>query len=732
MSDTIAIKPLDTAQPNPDADIAVGASSVLPDPRNFLAIFARRFWIFFVIFVAVLGSAIAYAVFAPRIYSATATVLIEPQRADPVQPREFAPADAAPTSDFIDTQILILDSPQIAQQVVRELRLADDAQFSPAIVADAQQLSPAQLRNREIATAERLRANVTIRRAGQTSLIEVLAQSRSPVQSARIANEYIEQYLLSVDAAKAATTLQADSKIDSRLEELRRNAEAADGALQRYKIANGLMSAEGATLAEQETSTLNQQIAQARATLAERQGRLAAARRQLQKGGGGGDVTSALNSGTIGTLRVQEAESSRTLAQLRTRYGAKHPSIAQEEQRLNDVQRQIQLEIDRVLTSLEGEVNVAASGVSSLEASQARSSSRLASNTTAQVGFLELERKAAAARTIYEAFLNRSRGAAARDGIEAPIATLSSAAIVPIAPTSPNVPLIGLLGLVFGLTGGIVGVAAAEFLDSRIRTKADVERRLGARYLGVIPDIESTLDGIRMTEPPEEYIISHPLSNFAEAMRSLRTSITLRGNRRPRVIAVTSALPREGKTTTAICLARSIALSGTSTVLVDMDLRRHSASDILLNDRPGNLLRVLQGNMTVSEALVPDMPTGLQLLCVSPSDVDEVHGALTETNLAGLLAELRTQFDHVIIDTAPVLGIADTRSVASQADAVILLARWRHTSIRAADSALDLLIGVQAKVYGVALTIVDIRKFGSTGSEDVYGYHKKFKGYYVN
>ncbi len=725
---------IDSSEPEADdAEVGVGKSSLLPDPRRILIIFWRRIWFFLLVFLTVMSAAIGYATLTPKTFSATATVLIEPRRADPVQPRESAPADQSRSSDFIDTQILVLDSPQIAQAVVRSLRLTDDAQFAPGIIdADtAQQLTPAQERARVVATALALGNAVTIRRAGQTSLIEVTAQTRSAGQSARIANEYVTQYLQSIEAQKAASSREADAKIDSRLDELRRAAEAADSDLQRYKIANGLMSAEGATLAEQETSTLNQQIAQARAALAERQGRLAAARQQLSRGGGGGDVASALNSGTIGSLRGQEAESSRNLAQLRTRYGPRHPSIAQEEQRLADVQRQIQLEINRILSSLEAEVNVAASGLSSLAASQAGSKARLASNTSAQTGYLELERKATAARTIYEAFLNRSRGAAARDGIEAPLASLSSAAIVPLSPSGPNVLLIYLLGLVFGLGAGVVAIVISEVLDSRIRTKSDVERRLGARFLGSVPDVESTLDGLRLTEAPHDYIVSHPLSSFAEAMRNLRTSVTLRGNRRPRVLAVTSALPREGKTTTAVCLARTIAMSGASTILVDCDIRRHSASDILLDGRAGRLIDVLLKRVTLDDAIVADSGTDLKLLGVSSSE--QASGDVLNANaVATLLIELRARFDFIIIDTAPVLGIADARSVASQADAVLLLARWKQTSLRAADAALDLLLGAQAKVYGVALTMVDITKFGSTGQEDIYGYHKKFKGYYVN
>lgn len=712
-------------------DVAVGRSALLPDPRALLAVLRRRLWIFLLVFFGILAAAGAYLALAPKRYTATATVLIEPAAGDPVQPANVPSGEVLPSSDYIDTQIVVLDSPGIAAAVVQDLQLADDPEF--AVGGDAGlDATPAQMAQaRLVATADALRRAVTIRRAGRTAVIEIEAESKSATQAARIANGFATAYFNQIKAAKDAATGQARAQIDSRLSQLREDAETADRALQQYKIANGLMSAQGATMAEQESSTLNQQLASARAVLAERQGRLAAARAQLERGGGGGDVASALNSGTIGALRAQEAESSRALAQLRARYGQRHPSIAQEEQRLADVQRQIQLEIDRILSSLEAEVRVAASGVASLQASQRASRQTLASNAAAQVGYLELERKASAARAIYLAFLNRSIGTAAREGIEQRRASIASPALIPLVPSSPNVRLILSLALLCALVFAGIAVALAEYLDSGIRTRQDVERRIGARYLGAVPELGSTLGELRVTEEPHDYIVSHPQSMFAESLRNIRAAVTLRGRKRPRVIAVTSALPREGKTTTAVCLARTLALSGASTVLVDCDIRRHSASDMLLGDQPGRLLEVLAGRVSLDDALVQDSETGLSVLG-STAPADDGRDLLAVDALAKLFKELRNRFDFVVIDTAPVLGLAEARVVASHAETVLFLARWRQTSMRAADTALDLLLGANAKVAGLALTLVDIREYASTGHEDVYGYYKKFKGYYVN
>jgi capsular exopolysaccharide synthesis family protein len=694
------------------------------DQWHWWHVFRRRLPVFLVIFCAVLGAAIFYAQTAPRIYVATAGVQIEPQRGDPVQPTGMPAPEAAPSADYIETQIVVMQSPQIAAAVVRSLDLTRDPEFAQAAQGIADQ------DERVAATAQTLLRAVNIRRVGQTFVINITATSRSGGQAARIANEYAAQYLLGIQAALQSFNQRQDVQVDSKLEQLRRQAEAADGLLQRYKIAHGLMSAEGATMAEQETSDLNNQIAAARADLAEKQGRLGAARRQLAVGGGGSDVTSALNSGTVGALRAQEAESSRTLAQLRERYGQKHPSVGQEQERLRDIQRQIQNEIDRILSSLAAEVNVSSSRLQSLLGSQAASRGRLASNESAQVGFLELQRKADAAKTIYESFLRSSKGAEARTGLEQPSARISSAAVTPLSPASPNVTLIYLVSTLFAAVAGIAGVALAELLDARISTRADIERGVGTRYLGAIPDLESTLDGARMTEPPQDYIISHPLSSFAESLRNLRAAATLRGHRPPKVLAITSALPLEGKTTTAICVARTLAMSGARTVIVDCDLRRHSASNLLLDGREGKLPEVLAGTAPIGAALVRDRVTDLEILGVTNAPTDGRD--LLASNLVQILfAELRAQFDFVVLDTAPVLGVADARSVAREADATILLARWRQTSVRAANAAVDLLVAADAKVIGIALTQVDVHKFGSS-EEDLYGYHSRFTGYYSN
>ena len=169
-------------------------------------------------------------------------------------------------------------------------------------------------------------------------------------------------------------------------------------------------------------------------------------------------------------------------------------------------------------------------------------------------------------------------------------------------------------------------------------------------------------------------------------------------------------------------------MAGESTLLVDCDLRRHNASRIVLGENEGRLLDVLNGTMSIEDALVKDSLTNLMVL---GSTVELEGGAnpLSSQAVRDLFDRLRPMFDFIILDTSPILGVADARVVAAEADACVLLARWRKTAVRTVDVALEMLIAANVPVSGIALTQVNVAKFGSN-RDDIYGYRNEFKGYY--
>lgn len=697
----------------------VAWTALLPDPRVVWMVFRRNLLLFTIVTVTVIAAVGIWTYVQTPIYTASSSVLIA-QSSEKVVDVKSVTTDLSTSSDVIDTQVELLQSPSLMQRAADAYAALrpQDPRSAPAARQD--------LRD-EIADT------VSPNRVGLTYVVELRATSTDPRFAADAANMVAEQYIAAQRDAKTGANSDATNFLRERTQKLAEEATAANAALQQFKIRNGLMSAQGATMAEQEVSTLNQQIAAAKADLSEKQGRLSAAQSQLTAGSGGADVGAALGSGTIGSLRQSEATASARVAELQARYGPRYPELAQAQSQLREIRSQIQQEIDRILSNLRADVQVAASRLASLQASQGRATGALASNNAANVGLAELERRADAAKAIYETFLNRLRETSAQQGLEKADAEIAAQAAVPTEPSYPNRRLAALGGVAGGILAGLLAIALAEYLKGGVRTKADVERRLRVRYAGALPTLQSTLGKLRATEAPQDYIVSHPFSVFAEAFRSIQAFLLLGsgGAGKARVVAITSALPQEGKTTTATCMARTAALGGLRTVLVDCDLRRRGSSELLINgDRPG-LYEYSRGEVSLDEALVEHEPSGMFLLGTSHPQPD-ARDPLTPNSLARMIAELRTRFDVIILDTAPVLGVADARTVAASADRVLLIARWSKTSIHAVEAAIDLLVDAGAKISGVALTQVDITRYASTGHSDTYGYQKKFRGYYTN
>lgn len=692
-----------------------------PDPRSIWMILRRNIWVFLILFFLIALNVAIWTARQTPIYTASSSILVQPKADAVLNSSTVSPVspDLPSSTDIVDTEVRLMQSTSLAQRVAKKYE-----KLHPGATRQAGGVE---------ALADTLLGIVDFQRSAGTYVIDVRGRSTDPRQAAEVPNLFATEFVATDRETKQNANSNANTFLEQRSRELARNATEADTALQQYKISHGLLSSTNTPLAEQELSSLNSEVAQAQADLAEKQGRLSAAQAQLSRGSGGADVGAALGSGTIGTLRAREAEASGQVAQLTTRYGPRYPDLVRARGELSAVRSQIQLEINRIMSNLNAEVRVSSSRLASLQASRGRSVGVLATNNGAAVGLDELQRKADATKNIYEAFLKRGREIDAQQGLQQADLRVAELAQVPGSPFFPNYRLAALFAILGGLLGGLVSIAVAEYLQGGVRTKEDVERRLKVRYAGAIPTLKSTLGKLRVTEPPHEYIVSHPFSSFAESFRALRTFLLLGGGAvsgASRAVAIVSALPREGKTTTAVCLARASAMAGTPTVLVDCDLRRRGSSDMLIGESSNGLYDYFDGK-SLEASLYRDASTGLFVLGTghAPSSAAD---PLTSENLKRLIGELRQRFEVIIIDTAPVLGVADARVVASVADRVLLVTHWRKTSIRACEAAIDMLLDVGAKISGIALAQVDINRYASTGHGDSSGYQKKFKGYYTN
>jgi capsular exopolysaccharide synthesis family protein len=271
-----------------------------------------------------------------------------------------------------------------------------------------------------------------------------------------------------------------------------------------------------------------------------------------------------------------------------------------------------------------------------------------------------------------------------------------------------------VLSLALGLGLGLAVAFLVEALDEGFTDGDEVERKLGAPALALVPKLRrGELRQLPVaSQHPAAYLLERQVSAFTEACRVLRTSILFSAAQpKTQVVAITSALANEGKTTMSLCLARVAALSGQRVLLIDCDLRRRTVKDVLDFEPPAGLLQVLAGEVSWRQATYLDDASGMHVLPQSDSGFTprDIFGG---EDMDRLLLELREAFDLIVLDCAPVLAVADTRVVVSKADCAVMVTRWQKTPIRAVRAALAQLQSAGATVRGVALNSVDRRMPG--------------------
>jgi exopolysaccharide transport family protein len=720
------------------------------DIRRMVAVFRRRMQLF-----AAVGLFIFIAVFLVTIqatpqYTATANVMLDTRQAKVVE-NEAVLSGLPADSSTVDTEVEILRSRQLAERVVEALNLQDDPEFNwtlrkPGAVGqvvdgvkglfrgaspDADKApTPVERQIVHEQVVDAVLQRLSVRRVGLTFVMNVGFTSPEPAKAALIANTFAEKYLLDQLEAKFEATRSANQWLNTRLEGLRGDVLRAEAAVATYKASNNLLSASGATLTEQEISSYNQSLASSQAEVAEKRARLNTAMRQLSAGSTGDDLGEALGSAVVTSLRAQRAQVSGRVADLSGRYGPRHPEMLKAQRELQDIDAQIQAEIQRVISNLRAEVEVAEQRAASLQGSVSQARGALASNNSASVRLNELERNAESARSLYESYLNRFKETSSQEGLSQSDARIVSRAKIPTGPSSPNVRLNLLLGLVFAIAAGLFAVILAETWDVGFSTAEDIEQKLGMPYLGAVPELTSVAGPGAKQTWPFDYLLDNPLSSFAESVRSLRASIiTGRVGRQVKVVTVTSSLPSEGKTTASVCIARISSQMGQQVVVVDCDIRRRNINRALGFEPEHGLLELLNGQITLEEALIREEATGTWFLPLARTGFtpkDMFGSAAMDT----LLAQLKERFDLIVLDAPPVLAVADARVLAPKSDAVVFLLRWRKTPEKAVRASLKLLEAAGADVVGIGFTQVDMRQQVKHGYGDPGYYYEQYRTYY--
>jgi succinoglycan biosynthesis transport protein ExoP len=654
----------------------------------------------------VLGAAVT--ILRPPIYEAAAILMMGPREPEGVV-ASAVDGLRPPDTGYVDSQVEILRSPALAGQLVDQLNLGADTEWN----------TRGDRANRADIINAVMRA-MNPHRRGSTYVVEVAVRSKDPEQAARMSNALVEIYVASRARARVESAERTSVWLDGRLTQLRTELAEREGVLEAYRAEAGLLSVNGVTFTEQQMQEGETSVLAARVDLAERQARWRQAQRVIDGGGSGDSMVGALTSDVMAQLRERQAEIDRTLASYDGRYGAQHPSVIAAQAEKLDVDRQIGAEVGRLTESLRNEAEVSRVRAGALQAHVSSVRAELLRNNSQVARLNELERGVASTRAIYASFEQRSRelanGAAGVGGD----AQLIAAASPPTRPISQSLFfMLGLTALVAALAGAFAGWVA-EALSTRLHTADEVERKIGLPILTTIPRLGAR-EFSALPHPnqhPGGFATARPRSAFAESMRLLRSRISWAlPDKRLQIIAIASALPGDGKTTTALSLARVAAMSGRRTILVDCDLRGRSLNVLLGIEPQVGIVEVLRHGVNWRHIVGKDESSGAHILPASTASFT-TEDIFDGSRMKDMLQELVSDYDLIVLDCPPVLTLAEAREIAILAEGVVLVARHGKTPTSAVRTALNELRAVGANVLGVALNGVDPNAPGRTSYSD--------------
>jgi len=691
-----------------------------PHLYDYLLILRKHQWLILSFMLAVV-TIVAIATFRMQpVYVATARIEMDRENAN------ILPFQGSDSYDFmmdlenyIETQSKILTSETLALQTIRNSGLTARPEFSSpdgpseavAIGSLANQKRPPELAG--------FLGSLSVKRVPNSRLMDVSFESTDPQLAARIVNAHIATYIEQNFRSRYDATTRATSWLTDQLEELKVKVQRAEDARIAYERQNQIWTLDDKqNITTQRLADVNKELTDAQSERMRKESLY-----EFAKEGNLDAVPQVQNNTALIDVLKRRTDVSKDYNEALSQYGPNFPKVQRLQAQLKDVDDSVEREKQRILAGLESDFREARQRETML--TQALDVQKGEANQMAEklVEYNILKREAEANKTLYDGLMTKFKETAISQSLRSSNIRVVEPAMIPSAPARPAKARNITLAFLVGLVGGIGLALLREYLDNTVKTPDDVETLARLPSLAVVPQFagsngtakkQGLLQGFAASNGHEkriELVAQHlPKSQMSEAFRALRTSILLsQADHPPQVILVTSALPREGKTTAAANLAVTLAQLGDRTVLVDADLRKPGVGRLLNlgSGKYAGLSSYLAGVssldlVTVPHPAIPNLaaiPTGP--LPPNPADLLSSH------KLADAIAELRTKYKFIVIDSPPVMAATDAVILSVQTDGVLLVVRSGETPKEAFTRTRDLLNSVKCRILGVVLNAVD-------------------------
>ncbi len=708
--------------------------------REYLRVLIKRKWIVLSCLVVVFGVVAVSTLRSTPIYEAVGSIAIN--RPDPMTMnlKDSSAGWAYYDPTELDTEVRILKSDLLALQVIRQLDIDKRPEFGGngqksantlELTTDA--LQPDSARTSALLSGFKGALAVTL--VPNTRIVEIRYRSADKNLAARVVNTLINTYVEQNFKTRYESTMQKSDWLSKQLVDLQMQVETSQEKLVKYQKEHSIFGTdEKQNIITSKLDELNKELTAAESERIEKQSIYEFMQSGQQEGGSAAlGVTGDQGANSLlERLRGQQADLRIQVAQLSSQFGPAYPRVVQLNSQLKEINTQIGVEAKKILERAHNEYLAALEREKMLRSALDKQKQEANSLNESAIEYTLLKRDVDTNRSLYEGLLEKLKEAGVSAGLRSSNVQNVDRARAPMAPSEPNIPRNLSFAFALGLTTGIGLAFLIEGMDNTVRTPEQAQIVSGLPSLGMIPlgskhsgnGVARRLALATSKEAIELVTQSRPQSQMAESYRALRTSLLLTSlGAPPRLILVTSALPQEGKTTTSINTAIVLAQKGVRVLLIDADLRRPSIHKTLgMGPRVG-LSNVLTGTATLQQCVIHS--TLLPSLYILPAGTPPPNPAelLASMNMKSILAELREQYDHVVIDTPPTLSVTDAVVMATCADSVVLVIRSGHTTKQALRRSRELLGRVNARVSGVLLNAVDL------ASPDYY-YYYEYQGKY--